>query len=140
VADISEERLAFCRDVINVPHALKADAPDFEDQLKDICDGDLPQVVLDATGNRFSMQRIVFVGLLMGEISFDDPNLHRKELTLMASRNATPDTFKKVIAAVADGSIDTKPWITHRMAILDVPEQFEETASQPDLIKAIIEV
>jgi len=150
VADISEERLAFCRDVIKVPHVLKADDPDFEDQLKGICDGNLPQVVLDATGNRFSMQRtfdlvasggrIVFVGLLMGEISFDDPNLHRKELTLMASRNATPDTFKKVIAAVADGSIDTKPWITHRMAILDVPEQFEETASQPDLIKVIIEV
>jgi threonine dehydrogenase-like Zn-dependent dehydrogenase len=150
VADISEERLAFCRDVISVPHALKADAPDFEDQLRDLCGGGLPQVVIDATGNRFSMQRtfnlaanggrIVFVGLLMGEISFDDPNLHRKELTLMASRNATPDTFKKVIAAVADGSIDTKPWITHRMAILDVPEQFEEIASQPDLIKAIIEV
>lgn len=150
VADISEDRLAFCRDVIKVPHVLKADAPDFEEQLKGICDGGLPQVVLDATGNRFSMQRtfnlvahggrIVFVGLLMGEIAFDDPNLHRKELTLMASRNATPDTFKKVIAAVADESIDTEPWITHRIPIQDVPAKFEETISQPDLIKAIIEV
>ncbi len=84
--------------------------------------------------------RIVFVGLLKGEIAFDDPNFHRKELTLMASRNATPDTFKKVIAAVSDGSIDTEPWITHRMAILDVPDQFLNTTSQPNLIKAIIEV
>ncbi len=150
VGDISEERLSFCRDVIKVPHALKADAPDFEEQLKKICEGGLPQVVLDATGNRFSMQRtfdlaahggrIVFVGLLKGEIAFDDPNFHRKELTLMASRNATPDTFKKVIAAVANGSIDTKPWITHRIGIQDVPEKFQETVSRPDLIKAIIEV
>jgi len=150
VADISPERLAFCRDVIKVPHTLKADDSGFEDQLRAICDGSLPQVVLDATGNRFSMQRtfdlaahggrIVFVGLLKGEISFDDPNFHRKELTLVASRNATADTFKKVIAAVADGSIDTNPWITHRMAILDVPSQFQEITTQPNLIKAIIEV
>lgn len=150
VADISEQRLAFCRNVIKVPYTLKADHPDFENLLREICDGGLPQVVLDATGNRFSMQRtftlaahggrIVFVGLLMGEIAFDDPNFHRRELTLMASRNATPDTFKKVIAAVADGSIDTKPWITHRIDLLDVPKQFKETVSQPDLIKAVIEV
>ena len=150
VADISEERLAFCRDVIKVPHALKADEPDFEDQLRAVCDGNLPQVVLDATGNRFSMQRtfelaahggrIVFVGLLMGDISFDDPNFHKRELTLMASRNATPDTFKKVISAVESGAIDTKPWITHRMQIGEVPEKFATTIAEPNLIKAIIEV
>lgn len=149
VADISEERLAFCRDSIKVPHALKADEPDFEEQLRAACDGNLPHVVLDATGNRFSMQRtfelaahggrIVFVGLLMGDISFDDPNFHKRELTLMASRNATPDTFKKVIAAVESGAIDTKPWITHRMAIGEVPERFAATIAEPNLIKAIIE-
>jgi len=149
VADISEERLAFCRDVIEVDHALAADAPDFEDQLRAACDGQLPQVVLDATGNRFSMQRaftlaahggrIVFVGLLMGDIAFDDPNFHKRELTLMASRNATPDTFKKVIAAVESGAIDTKPWITHRLGLLEVPEKFEAIIAEPNLIKAIIE-
>ncbi len=149
VADISEERLAFCRDVLNIEYTLKADAPDFEDDLRALCDGNLPQVVLDATGNRFSMQRtfslaahggrIVFVGLLMGEISFDDPNFHKRELTLMASRNATPDTFQKVIAAVESGAIDTKPWITHRINLQDVPTQFESTIAQPNLIKAIIE-
>ncbi len=149
VADISEERLAFCRDVIKVPHVLKADAPDFEETLRETCGGNLPQVVLDATGNRFSMQgtfelaahggRIVFVGLLMGDISFDDPNFHKRELTLMASRNATPDTFKKVIAAVESGAIDTNPWITHRMKLSEVPQAFESTIAEPNLIKAMIE-
>jgi|TARA_B110000495_G_scaffold198974_1_gene211631 2-desacetyl-2-hydroxyethyl bacteriochlorophyllide A dehydrogenase len=148
VADISEERLAFCRDVIKVDHVLKADDPEFENQLRSACNGHLPQVVLDATGNRFSMQRaftlaahggrIVFVGLLMGNIAFDDPNFHKRELTLMASRNATPDTFKKVIAAVENGAIDTEPWITHRLDFLDVPDKFETTIAEPKLIKAII--
>ncbi len=150
VADINEERLAFCRDTIKVHHTLKADAPDFESRLTELCDGALPQVVLDATGNRFSMQRtfsltahggrIVFLGLLKGEIAFDDPNFHKRELTLMASRNATPDTFKKVIDAVKSGAIDTKPWMTHRLALEDVPDQFESTIAEPGLIKAIIEV
>lgn len=149
VADISDERLAFCRDVIKVAGALKADAPDFEDQLRAACGGNLPQVILDATGNQFSMQRtfsiaahggrIVFVGLFKGEIAFDDPNFHKRELTLMASRNATPDTFKKVIAAVESGAIDTKPWITHRLNLLDVPEKFEATIAEPSLIKAVID-
>ncbi len=149
VADINEQRLAFCRDVIKVHHTLKADDPDFEAQLSELCGGGLPQVVLDATGNRFSMQRtftltahggrIVFLGLLKGDISFDDPNFHRRELTLLASRNATPDTFKKVIAAVKDGSLDTKPWITHRLSLDAVPIDFENTISQPGLIKAVIE-
>jgi 2-desacetyl-2-hydroxyethyl bacteriochlorophyllide A dehydrogenase len=149
VADISEERLTFCRDVIKVPHTLKADDSEFETQLRSACGGNLPQVVLDATGNRFAMQRaftlaahggrIVFVGLLMGDIAFDDPNFHKRELTLMASRNATPDTFKKVISALESGAIDTEPWITHRLKLLEIPEKFEATIAESNLIKVIID-
>ena len=84
--------------------------------------------------------RIVFLGLLMGEIAFDDPNFHRRELSVLASRNATPDTFKSVIDAVSTGSIDTKPWVTHHVELLEVPEKFEETIGQPGLIKAVIHV
>ena len=150
VADINQDRLDFCRDTIKVAHTLKADEADFEEQLRALCHGALPQVVIDATGNRQSMQktfsltahggRIVFLGLLMGEIAFDDPNFHRRELSVLASRNATPDTFKSVINAVSNGSIDTKPWVTHHMELLEVPEKFEETIKEPGLIKAVIHV
>ena len=58
----------------------------------------------------------------------------------MASRNATPDTFKKVIEAVKTGTIDTKPWMTHRIRFEDLPETFESTIAEPGLIKAIIEL
>ena len=150
VADINQDRLDFCRYIIKVAHTLKADEADLEDQLRSLCNGELPQVVLDATGNRQSMQRtfslsahggrIVFLGLLMGGITFDDPNFHRRELSILASRNATPDTFKSVINAVSSGSIYTKPWVTHHMELPEVPEKFEETIKQPGLIKAMIHV
>ncbi len=111
-------------------------------------DGQLADVVFDATGNRESMQacfrylahggRIVFVGLLQGEIAFDDPNFHRRETTLLASRNSCGD-FPRIIDAIEDGRLDTSPWITHRMALAEVPARFEQLKSATGLVKAIID-
>ena len=83
--------------------------------------------------------RIVLVGLFQGELSFDDPNFHRRELTLMASRNATASEFGEVISAIETDTIDTSTWITHRISLSDVPGQFKETISDPGLRKAIID-
>ena len=150
VMDISESRLAFCRDQLGVKHTLNG-GPDVAAQLKAIGGGDLPTIVIDATGNARSMAgtfdlaahggRIVFVGLFQGEVSFNDPNLHRRELTLCASRNAVPQTFRNTIALVEAGRIDTKPWITHRFALADTPAVFpRDIAGNPAVLKAMIEV
>jgi threonine dehydrogenase-like Zn-dependent dehydrogenase len=52
------------------------------------------------------------VGLVQGELRFVDPEFHRRELTLLASRNATAVDFDAVIAALP--SIDITAWVTHR--------------------------
>ncbi len=115
----------------------------------EVFDGQLADAVFDATGNRDSMQacfhliahggRIIFVGLLPGGIAFDDPNFHRRETTLLASRNSCGD-FPRIIAAIEDGRLDTSPWITHRMALDEVPARFEQLKSASGLVKAIIDV
>lgn len=121
------------------------------EELKQIGDGDLPACVIDATGNAASMAgcfdlpahggRIVFVGLFQGEVTFNDPNFHRRELTLLASRNALPCTFREVIGLVESGRIDTRPWITHRFKLADTPEVFpRDIAGNPAVLKAMIEV
>src|SRR5256885_12846467 len=46
--------------------------------------------------------------------SSDLPSMHRRELTLLASRNALPPDFARIIKLIEDGRIDTRPWITHR--------------------------
>lgn len=56
--------------------------------------------------------RIVFVGLIQGDVTFSDPNFHRRELTLCASRNSTSGTFREIISRIEAGRIDTTPWIT----------------------------
>ena len=147
VMDVAEARLAFCRDQLGVKHTLTpAEAPA---KLKGIFDGDLPTIVLDATGNAKSMAgtfeliahggRIVFVGLFQGDVSFNDPNFHRREITVCASRNATPQTFRDIIGLIENGRVDTKPWITHRFTLADTPEIFPaKIAGNPAVLKAVI--
>ena len=83
--------------------------------------------------------RLVFIGLFPGEVTFDDPNFHRRELTLMASRNAAPEDFGRIIQAIEDGRIDTRPWITHRAEANEVPGLFESwTMPETGVLKAVI--
>jgi threonine dehydrogenase-like Zn-dependent dehydrogenase len=112
--------------------------------------GELPTVVIDATGNPGSMAkcfelvahggRIVYVGLFQGDVTFNDPNFHRREITLMASRNALPGDFTRIIKLVEDGVVDTTPWITHRAACADLPESIGAwLAPEANLLKAMLE-
>lgn len=150
VMDVSEPRLAFCRAQLGVAHTVISGSTAV-DQLKAIGGGDLPSIVIDATGNAQSMARtfelaahggrIVFVGLFQGDVTFSDPNFHRRELTLCASRNALPQTFRDIIHLMETGRVNTKPWITHRFALADTPTVFPEKISgNPAVLKAIIEV
>ncbi|HEX2862225.1 MAG TPA: zinc-binding alcohol dehydrogenase family protein [Lacunisphaera sp.] len=150
VMDVSDTRLDFCRKQLGVEHTLKP-GPSAADELKRIGGGDLPTCVIDATGNPGSMMssfdlpahggRIVFVGLFQGDVTFNDPNFHRRELTVMASRNALPATFREVIRLVEAGKVDTRPWITHRFQLADTPAIFpKEIAGNPAVLKAMIAV
>ncbi|HET7537789.1 MAG TPA: zinc-binding dehydrogenase, partial [Candidatus Didemnitutus sp.] len=150
VVDVSAVRLELCRRIPGVENALVV-GPDTVAQLRAINQGELPTCVIDATGNAKSMAgtfdlvahggRIVFVGLFQGQIAFDDPNFHRRELTVLASRNALPGTFRDIIRLIEDGRVDTQPWITHRFSLAETPAIFPKTISgNPAVLKAMIEV
>jgi len=112
-------------------------------------DKQLADVVFDATGNPQAMEatfeyvahggRIVFVGLVQGRLSFDDSNFHRRETTLLSSRNSCGD-FPRIIQLIESGDLDTSPWITHRMELSEVPAKFAELRGYRDLVKAVIQV
>lgn len=149
VMDISAIRLAFCRDKLGVKLTL-APGEKTEDDLRALLGGTLPQVVIDATGNARSMAacvhlaahggRVVYLGLFQGDLAFHDPTFHRRELTVMASRNALPGDFRTILSAVESGRIDTGPWITHRLTLEEVPEKLPGIMADPSLLKAMIEV
>ncbi len=150
VLDVNAERLAFCTRQLGVPHVVDASAGDPLEEIRRIGGGDLPTAVFDATGNPASMAgafnlpapggRLVFVGLFQGDVTFNDPNFHRRELTLLASRNALPGDFTRIIRLIEDGRIDTSPWITHRAPLSGVVDAFPGWARpEAGVIKAMIE-
>jgi 2-desacetyl-2-hydroxyethyl bacteriochlorophyllide A dehydrogenase len=112
-------------------------------------DGQRAAVVFDATGNKASMEKsleyvafggtLVFVGLVDDKVAIDDPLLHRREITLKASRNSA-GAFPTIVQMIDEGMIDTTPWITHRMKMDDVPEQFTCLPKDQKLLKCIIDV
>jgi threonine dehydrogenase-like Zn-dependent dehydrogenase len=85
--------------------------------------------------------RLTFVGLFQGEVTFNDPEFHRREVTLLASRNALPEDFVSIIKGMEDGAIDTQPWISHRVAFDDLLTSFENLLKpESNVIKAVIEL
>lgn len=122
------------------------------ERIQELTSQDMPTLVFDATGNQHSMNasfrfvahggRLVFVGLFQGDITFHDPEAHRRELTLLCSRNATAADFKRVIAALESGKVNVNPWVTHRVSfgeqfIGEFPRWLDP---QSRFIKAVVEV
>lgn len=150
VMDIQEARLEFCRQWCHLEGTINAlNQPN--EAIAKITDGDYPTVVFDATGNRESMiqslyyvahgGRLVYVGLHKGDIAFSDPEFHKRELTVIGSRNATTDDFDVVLEAVRRGHIQTDSYITHRVAFEEMIGEFESiTKPEANMIKAVIEL
>ena len=86
--------------------------------------------------------RLVYVGITPEPVSFPHaPILHRRELTLLASRNALAPDFTRIIRLIEEGRIDTRPWITHRAGFEDLIDVFPSYASpETGVIKAVVQV
>jgi len=153
VMDVNEQRLAFVREKMRVPDTIltRSDGAELT-SLRELTNGQLADVVVDATGSNKSMGtalnycafkgRLVYVGITQSEISFlHAPALHRRELDIRASRNALPGDFTRIIKLIEKGQIDTKPWITHRSNFDEMIDVFPDWAlPETGVIKAMVEL
>lgn len=77
-------------------------------------------LVFDCTGDRHSMEnsihllqqggKMIFVGLINDSVSLFDPDLHRREATILASRNSTAAEHHRVLDLMESGRIDVSGW------------------------------
>jgi 2-desacetyl-2-hydroxyethyl bacteriochlorophyllide A dehydrogenase len=152
VMDMNENRLEFCRSRMGVEHTVLAGNGKELETLDWITAGRHADVVIDATGSNQSMGqalkytafagRVIYVGITQQEIAFPHaPVMHRRELTLMGSRNALPPDFTRIIQLIEAGKIDTRPWITHQTDFANLIGSFESyTKPETGVIKAIVRV
>ena len=149
--DINEHRLQFCKEKLKVPYVVNALAANVVEQLLDITNGDMPTVVIDATGSQKAINnafqylahggRYVLIGLQKGDISFSHPEFHKREGTLMSSRNATRQDFEQVITNMKQKKINPATYITHRVMFDEVSAEFENWLNPANgVIKAMVEV
>ena len=132
--DINPQRLQFCQDKLNIKHTINAAAENPEAALQTITQGDFPTVVIDATGSQRAINdgfrylahggRYVLVGLQRGEIAVAHPEFHKREATLMSSRNATKEDFRHVMDAMRKGLVDPTHYITHTVSFDEVAGEF----------------
>jgi 2-desacetyl-2-hydroxyethyl bacteriochlorophyllide A dehydrogenase len=135
VIETNETRLAFCRQHLAVAVANQANY----------------QTVIDATGNRAAIEsgfakiahggQYVLIGLQKDAISFIHPEFHKREATLMSSRNATHEDFLYVMKLFKTKQINPQTFISHRYDWSEVNKIFK-TIHQPDqkVIKGIINI
>ena len=149
--DINQQRLEFCRSRLGIHHIINAASADVVAALKEITNGDMPTVVIDATGSQKAINnsfqymahgaRYVLVGLQKGDIGFSHPEFHKREGTLMSSRNATREDFNVVMDAIKRKQIDPLNYITHRVLFDEVASQFEHWLKPATgVIKAMVEI
>lgn len=145
--DTSAARLDRARD-IGIGQVLAVD-DGLAGALAERTGGEFYDCVFDATGNIGAMCRgldfvahggsYVLVSVVKEELRFPDPEFHKRETSLLASRNATRADFEEVIARIADGSIPTGKLHTHSLDAPEMPERLPELASAPDaVLKAIV--
>jgi 2-desacetyl-2-hydroxyethyl bacteriochlorophyllide A dehydrogenase len=149
--DINDQRLQFCVDKLKVTNTINGAEEDALARLKEITNGDMPTVVIDATGSLKAINdglqylahggRFVLIGLQKEAFSFSHPEFHKRETTLMSSRNATRADFEHVIDSMKKGLVDPTTYITHRVKFDGLKDVFETWLDPATgVIKAVVGV
>ncbi len=147
IVDRSEGRLAAAHERAGLAGAVLAD-DGLHSRLGDATDGEFFDTVFDATGNPAAMEagfayvahggKYVLVSIVSADIRFSDPEFHKRETTLMGSRNATHDDFRYVIDHIRAGHLPMDKLHSHSFDLSDAPRLFPELiADQGNVMKAI---
>jgi 2-desacetyl-2-hydroxyethyl bacteriochlorophyllide A dehydrogenase len=147
LADRRAGRLAYARDQLGFADVVLA-GPQLAAILSDRTNGEMFDIVFDATGSLEAMARsldhvahggtLVLVGVAPGDLVFPDPEFHKRETTLVASRNALKADFQRVIEAVKGGNIPIDMLRTHSFPVAELPERLPGLIGDADnVLKAI---
>ena len=149
IMDTNTSRLRHCETLSADLITIDATDADVHDQIRHHTQGDMANVVIDCTGNRLAINngfsymahgsRYVLIGLQQHDIAFSHPEFHKREGTLMSSRNARTEDFEWVIRLLQEGTIQPEMLITHRIIHRELPESFASLFDpSKNVIKAVV--
>ncbi|ULQ54157.1 zinc-binding alcohol dehydrogenase family protein [Flavihumibacter fluvii] len=151
VLDVNAKRLAFAKEHMGAEFTINALHPGNTEAVREITRGDMASVVIDATGSQKAINNglnflghggtYVLIGLQKGDLVFSHPEFHKRETTLMSSRNATREDFDHVMSVIREGLIHPTKYISETVPFEQAIPAFAEWTGAPnDLIKLAIQL
>lgn len=151
VLDIDNFRLDHCKRVFGFQHTINVTEADVVNQLRVLTKDDMPTVVIDASGNLQAINegfkymahggRYILVGLQKNNIVFSHPEFHKREATLMSSRNATRQDFEFVIDQIKNRQINIDGFISTYVEFHEIKKEFSKwLPPNSGIIKAMIKI
>jgi len=149
--DTNQSRLDFCKTNLDIAETINPLGENATEKLSAVTNGEMATVVIDATGNLKAINnafqyiahsgRFVLIGLQKENISFSHPEFHKRETTLMSSRNAYRADFETVVDAMVKKQVNPLTYITHRVQFGEVQEKFNSWLDPKEgVIKAMVEM
>jgi 2-desacetyl-2-hydroxyethyl bacteriochlorophyllide A dehydrogenase len=148
--DINQNRITYCKSILGIKHSFNGNDETLFEEIKELTNGHFADIVIDATGNKKSIQqqlrflghggKWILIGLQREDLHINHPEFHKREATLMSSRNATKHDFKQVMDKIDNKEIDPALLITHTLDFEEVVNSFSSFIVDQTLIKGIIKV
>jgi 2-desacetyl-2-hydroxyethyl bacteriochlorophyllide A dehydrogenase len=148
--DINQNRITYCKSILGIEHSFNGNDETLFEEIKELTNGHFADIVIDATGNKKSIQqqlrflghggKWILIGLQREDLHINHPEFHKREATLMSSRNATKHDFKQVMDKIDNKEIDPALLITHTLDFEEVVNSFSSFIVDQTLIKGIIKV
>ena len=148
--DINQNRITYCKSILGIEHSFNGNDESLFDLIKEVTNGHFADIVIDATGNKKSIQqqltflghggKWILIGLQREDLHINHPEFHKREATLMSSRNATKYDFEQVMNKIDKKEINPDLLITHTLDFKEVARSFSTLMVDPTLIKGIIKV
>jgi 2-desacetyl-2-hydroxyethyl bacteriochlorophyllide A dehydrogenase len=149
IVDVRESRLEYARSRLGLDPVFGS-CEEVRAELAERTAGEMFDFVFDATGNIQAMRSgldyvahggtYVLLSVVKEDLTFSDPEFHKRETTLLASRNALPADFQRVVRSIRDGTIPTDALLTHTFPAIEAPSRFPQLIVGADnVLKAMME-
>ncbi|MCL5022460.1 MAG: alcohol dehydrogenase catalytic domain-containing protein [Nitrospirae bacterium] len=128
-------------------HTLHAGAYS-ADELRKVNDGRLAECVIVCAGSKQAVDhavssidrrgKILFFAVPEGDIALPSVRCWRDEISVSFSYGAGPSELKEAIGLIAQGRLDVKPLLTHRLPLSDAREGFRLVAAAQESLKVVL--
>jgi 2-desacetyl-2-hydroxyethyl bacteriochlorophyllide A dehydrogenase len=146
--DVNQHRINYCKSKLSIDHTFNGLDTNLNEHIKELTQGNFADILIDATGNKQAIQmqlaylahggKWIWIGLQKEELRINHPEFHKREATLMSSRNATKNDFQEVLDKIQQKEIFPDLLITHHLLFEEVVTGFPELIKEATYIKGII--